>query len=146
MEEKVMYKKILLPTDGSVNAEKGVRHGIKLAKMVNAGVLGVHVIDTSLLDYIKEQKTHEKVKALMRGEGEKMLSMLRELAQKEGIEAKTVLREGRPYSEIVKLAEEEKTDLIAMSPASKSEISKAVLGSVSDKVVSMASCSVIIVK
>jgi len=141
-----MYKKILLPTDGSESAEKGVRHGVKLAKMHSAGVLGVHVIDTTLLDYIKEPKTKEKVREMMRGEGEKMLFRLREIAKNEGVEVKAVLREGYPYREIVKLADEENADLIAMSPASKSEISKAVLGSVSDKVVSLANCSVIIVK
>lgn len=39
-----MYKHILIPTDGSSGAGKGVRAGVRLAKALGARVTGVHVV------------------------------------------------------------------------------------------------------
>ena len=39
-----MYKHILIPTDGSRDAGKGVRAGVRLAKALGAKVTGVHVV------------------------------------------------------------------------------------------------------
>lgn len=38
-----MYKHLLLPTDGSALAAKGVREGVRLAKALGARVTGVYV-------------------------------------------------------------------------------------------------------
>ena len=39
-----MYKHILVPTDGSRLAEKGVKSGVRLAKALSARITGVFVI------------------------------------------------------------------------------------------------------
>jgi nucleotide-binding universal stress UspA family protein len=38
-----MYKRILLPTDGTEFCERAIRHGVDLAKIVGAKVVGVTV-------------------------------------------------------------------------------------------------------
>jgi nucleotide-binding universal stress UspA family protein len=38
-----MYKRILLPTDGTKFCERAIRHGIDLAKIVGASVVAVTV-------------------------------------------------------------------------------------------------------
>ena len=37
-----MYKKILLPTDGSNLSRKAIKQGVQLAKSVNASVIGFY--------------------------------------------------------------------------------------------------------
>jgi nucleotide-binding universal stress UspA family protein len=41
-----MYKRILLPTDGTELCERAIRHGIALAKFAQAKVVGVTAILT----------------------------------------------------------------------------------------------------
>jgi len=44
-----MIKKIFIPVDGSVNGNIAVDYGIYLAKLIEAPLLGIHVIDVSML-------------------------------------------------------------------------------------------------
>ena len=37
-----MYKNILIPTDGSALSRKAAAHGVKLAKLVGASVIGFY--------------------------------------------------------------------------------------------------------
>ncbi len=62
-----------------------------------------------------------------------------------GIKFKKVLLEGNPAEEIVKTAENENVDLIVMSTG-KSRVDKHLLGSISEKVVHSAPCSVLLVR
>ncbi|MBI5095870.1 MAG: universal stress protein [Candidatus Hydrogenedentes bacterium] len=45
-----MIKHILVPTDGSDHAHRGVRYGVALAKRYNATVHGLYVVDVKLLE------------------------------------------------------------------------------------------------
>ena len=45
-----MIKRILVPTDGSEAANRGVRFAISLAKQFNASLHGLHVVDVKLLE------------------------------------------------------------------------------------------------
>ncbi|MBI3898205.1 MAG: universal stress protein [Gammaproteobacteria bacterium] len=40
-----MYKNILIPTDGSELSEKVVGDGVRLAKILNAKIVGIHVLE-----------------------------------------------------------------------------------------------------
>ena len=42
-EVEAIYKHILIPTDGSELSDKAIRHGVALAKAVNAKVTGITV-------------------------------------------------------------------------------------------------------
>lgn len=44
-----MIKKILIPTDGSVNSDIALDYGIYIARKLNAAVNGLHVLDVNLL-------------------------------------------------------------------------------------------------
>ena len=49
-----MLKKILLPTDGSKNAERAGEYAISLADVSGAEIIVLNVIDTSYLDSIPQ--------------------------------------------------------------------------------------------
>ena len=42
-EDEAMYKHILIPTDGSELSNMAIRHGVALAKAVNAKITGIPV-------------------------------------------------------------------------------------------------------
>lgn len=45
-----MFKRIIVPTDGSETAAVGVRYAVALAKRYEAQITGVHVVDVKLLE------------------------------------------------------------------------------------------------
>jgi len=63
-----------------------------------------------------------------------------------GIEAKLLLREGDPANEIVSAAQEGGYDLVVVGHRGLSPVRAFLLGSVSDRVVMHATCSVLVVR
>jgi nucleotide-binding universal stress UspA family protein len=141
-----VYKKILLPTDGSENAQRAVKRGIELAKAVGASVTAVYVIDTSSFVSLPETFVWENVRDLMEEEGKKSLDHAKKVAQKHSVKAKTLIKEGSPSKEIINTAEEEKSDLIILGTAGRTGLDKFFLGSISEKVLRSAPCAVMVIK
>ncbi|MEM3022361.1 MAG: universal stress protein, partial [Candidatus Bathyarchaeia archaeon] len=79
-------------------------------------------------------------------EGEEILRRGMELARSLGAEADQRLKRGIPAEEILRAAEEEKVDLIAIGSRGLSGVKAFLLGSVSDKVSHHAKCPVFIVR
>ncbi|MFQ5800517.1 MAG: universal stress protein [Candidatus Hydrothermarchaeales archaeon] len=141
-----LYKRILLPTDGSVNAEKAVAHGVELAGAIGAEVVALYVVDTSPFVSLPETFIWENTRDLLVGEGKKALGFVERAAKKREVKVKTVIKEGSPSKEIVDTADEEKADLIIMGTAGRSGLDKFFLGSISEKVLRAAHCPVMVVK
>jgi nucleotide-binding universal stress UspA family protein len=140
-----MYKNILIPTDGSDNAETAVKHGIGLAKAVGAKVCGLYVVDTSAFIGVPTEAIWESMKNLLEEEGKKALGAIEKMAEEDGLEYETVLSEGSPYKNIIQTVEEKKNDLIVMGTAGRVGLDRFLLGSVAEKVVRTAPCTVIVV-
>jgi nucleotide-binding universal stress UspA family protein len=145
-----MYKCILIPTDGSEFCERAIRHGIALAKLVQAKVIGVTVtrplhtgtprflIPSSLAAAIHT----ETVKLA----GEK-LAVIEGLAQADGVEVETV-RESHdhPWEAIVNTARGRGCDLIVMASHGRGGLSAVVLGSETYKVLTHSTIPVLVVR
>ncbi len=67
-------------------------------------------------------------------------------ARSEGLAARSALRTGVPYEEIVALAGDERADLIVIGTHGRGGIDRALLGSVADRVVRLAPCPVLTVR
>ncbi len=140
-----MYKNILIPTDGSDTAETAVKHGIGLAKAVGAKVYGLYVIDTSTFIGVPTEAIWENMKGLLEEEGKKTLDEMEKMAKDGGVEHEMILSEGSPYKNILQTAEEKEVDLIMMGTAGRVGLDRFLLGSVAEKVVRTAPCSVTVV-
>jgi nucleotide-binding universal stress UspA family protein len=140
-----MYKKILIPTDGSDTAEIAVKQGIGLAKAVGAKVYGLYVIDTSTFIGVPTEAIWENMKGLLEEEGKNTLSKMEKMAKDSGVEHEMILNEGSPYKNIIQTAEENGVDLIMMGTAGRVGLDRFLLGSVAEKVVRTAPCSVTVV-
>jgi nucleotide-binding universal stress UspA family protein len=109
-------------------------------------VVAVYVIDTSSFVSLPETFMWENVRGLLEEEGKKAIAAVERAAKKHKLRFSSQIREGSPSKEIVNSAAEEKADLIIIGTAGRSGLDKFFLGSVSERVLRSAGCSVMIVK
>ncbi|MEM3462537.1 MAG: universal stress protein [Candidatus Bathyarchaeia archaeon] len=137
-----MFAKILVPIDGSPHADKAIRYAADLSKRYGSRLILLHVIPVRVYAFAEVGAVlSEDVE-----EGEEILRRGMELARSLGAEADQRLRRGIPAEEILRAAEEEKVDLIAIGSRGLSGVKAFLLGSVSDKVSHHAKCPVFIVR
>ncbi len=143
-----MYKRILIPTDGSHRSEEAIEKGILLAKTVGAKVTVLHVVPKTPIyaEYDYTGATYKNFLNELEKFGMVMLMMVDEKYDDSGVEVETKLRKGNPSHEICKEAKEGVYDLIVMANRGLGEIKGYLMGSVSSKVVKYSDCSVLIVK
>jgi nucleotide-binding universal stress UspA family protein len=141
-----MYKKILIPTDGSLLANAAARAGIAFASEVGAEVVGLFVapdymypiyVDTIPSNY-PTQEGHETA---MRKAGEMYLAEMEKGAADAGLVYSSVtLFSDTPAEKIVDTAKDRQCDLIFMGSHGRSGLRQLLLGSVTGKV--LATCDV----
>jgi len=140
-----MYKKILLPTDGSETAKKAGAQGIKLAKSLGAEITGLYVCDVTSFVGIPTHAIIGTMRGLLEDEGKKVLSDLQKTAKKVGVKFNSKMEEGVPYEVIVDTAKELGSDLIVMGTHGRKGLDRLLLGSVTEKVVRTAHCPTLVV-
>lgn len=141
-----MYKRILIPTDGSDTSEKAAEHAVRLAKALGAEVLCLYVIDISAFTGIPTEAIWENMRGLLEEEGKKAVSTIEDMATKNGVKFESVIREGIPAEDIAKTAREKTVDVIVMGTAGRSGLDKFLLGSVTEKVMRTAPCPVLVIR
>ena len=126
-----MYKKILIPLDGSKRAEKIVPHGEELALRFQASVILLQVIDpavdishASLLAPLSDQLVPRKDAA------KSYLDGVKAGLQKKKIETRSIVETGIPLEVICQTAEQEKVDLIALASHGRTGAARLFYGSV----------------
>jgi nucleotide-binding universal stress UspA family protein len=129
-----MYKKMLVPLDGSELAEVVFTYAKELAGRLNLDVVLLHVCTEELRDFAP------MCQAYIDHAAEIIRSQLPEIHKKYGIEpeGKTEVRgevvEGYPPEEILRYAEENKVDFILMATHGRSGIRQWTMGSVAEKI------------
>jgi nucleotide-binding universal stress UspA family protein len=142
-----MLSKILVPVDGSENSFRALEHAIFLStKIQEAQTTVLYIIEDQPSLYIYSPKTMEKVRADYKRESTKILERCKEMANKSGINIHTVLLEGDPASKIIGYSEREKFDIIIIGSRGMGKFKEVILGSVSNKVLHHAKCSVMLVR
>ena len=128
-----MYKKILVPLDGSKRAEMIRPHVRALASRFQAKVVLMMVIEpTALADGCGQTVTsisEEVLKAKIAEAGVYLDGVKAKLHNK-GIDCKTLVAHGPVVETIVSAAESENADLIAMTSHGRGGISRLFYGSV----------------
>jgi nucleotide-binding universal stress UspA family protein len=140
--------RILLATDGSVQAQLAATTAADLAQRTNSelhvATVGAGLPLYELPDY---PARFEDVLREQRRQAEEVLEQQVKSIEESGSAVnETHLREGRAEEEIVELAEEIDAGLIVMGSRGHGRLKRALLGSVSDAVVRHAHCPVTIVR
>jgi nucleotide-binding universal stress UspA family protein len=149
-----MYANILLSTDGSDVAAKGVRHGIALAKALNAKVTIITVTEALPVDYggghasgwIPSQEEFDSHNAACKEHADKVFAEIRPMAEQIGISAEFVhVPNAYPAPAIVETAKSRGCDLIVMASHGRRGLRKLLLGSQTSEVLVNASVPVLVV-
>ena len=146
-----MYRHILIPTDGSALAEKGVSHGLSLAKSVGAKVTSV-IIEAPFNAYdVLPSKLRQMPEVFaqyaeqIKKHASEVLSHVADLAKAAGVSCDTLqIEHYHPYEAIIAAAKDKSCDLIVMASHGRSGISAVLLGSVTIKVLTHTSIPVLV--
>ena len=140
----VLFKKILIPTDGSEYTKAAVRKGLEMAKAAGGEVTALYVVDQTSFINFPMDSTIISVYTLLEKEGEEAMEFVKKEAEALGVKVTTRIEEGSPSRKIVDLSAEH--DLVVMGTLGRTGFSKLLLGSVAERVLRDAHCSVMVVK
>lgn len=138
-----LYKKILLPLDGSKFAEKAVNDAIFIAKSSNAEIILLTVVENSFLVGLPADNTTMEINKLLETEAQKNIDKIKK--HLDDIKTTTIIKEGSPAEAILKTIEKENIDLVIMGSSGKKGFEKFIIGSVTDKVVNSARCKIMVI-
>jgi nucleotide-binding universal stress UspA family protein len=140
-----MYANILLSTDGSDVARKGVKHGIALAKALNAKVTVITVTESPML-YLPTKEDLVSSEAACKERADKALDEARAMAEQIGISAELLhVPDAHPATAIIETAKSKGCDLIVMASHGHRGFRKLLLGSQTTEVVVGGSVPVLVV-
>ena len=149
-----MYANILLSTDGSDVASKGVKHGLSLAKALNAGVTVIAVTESLPVDlgsghaagWNPSQEEFDSHDAACKEGAGKVLDGARAMAEQIGISAEFLhVPNAYPATAIVETAKSRGCDLIVMASHGRRGLRKLLLGSQTSEVLVNGSVPVLVV-
>jgi nucleotide-binding universal stress UspA family protein len=149
-----MYANILLSTDGSDVARKGVEHGITLAKALNAKLTIITVTEALPVDYgsghasgwIPTQDEIDSFDAACKARAGKVLDEARAMSEQIGTPAELLhVPNAHPATAIIETAKSRGCDLIVMASHGRRGLRKLFLGSQTSEVLVDGSVPVLVV-
>jgi nucleotide-binding universal stress UspA family protein len=143
-----VFKKILLPLDGSPFGEAALELTKTLAQVLKSEVILFSVVETVQHIHTIGGPDHfvytEQQVELMKKGAMQYLEKIR--GQFVDDKVTVVLRSGDPAQEIIKLSREENVNMVAMSSHGKSGITRWVMGSISNKVLHAGTTPILLVR
>jgi nucleotide-binding universal stress UspA family protein len=142
-----MYKRILVPLDGSELAKKALDHIEPFAKIFDAEIILFQVVPFMPIYGSPELVTPLIVDEKQKESAEKYLANLSEELKKRGFKVTTMVRTGHQVAvEVIDFTKESGADLIAMCTHGRSGITRWVLGSVAHKVLIRAETPILLIR
>ncbi len=139
-----MYKRILVPLDGSESSAATLKEALKLAKEQGARVHLTHVYER--IKHVVTEGVIDLTPSLRR-QGEQLLAEALTGARKAGVKATTALVEAgsrRIAAAVVEQAAKEGADLIVMGTHGRRGFERLILGSVAEGVARRATVPVLL--
>ena len=147
-----MYKKILVPIDGSPASNLGLYEAIRLAKEQGAKLRLFHLVDeyiaVSSPDGMAFSNTDNLLESLRQG-GKKIIEKAEALARRNGLTPESVMLEsfgGRAADFIVAQARKWRADLIVLGTHGRRGVKRLVMGSDAEQVVRTTPVPVLLVR
>jgi nucleotide-binding universal stress UspA family protein len=137
---------ILVPVDFSKRSRAALTYAVRLARDVDASLVVLHVLDRLLASGRFESSRLRQLKSSSRKEAEEQLQELRSELIESGVRTRLFLRYGPAADVIVAFALKVKADLIIVGSEGRIGLSRMLIGSVAERVVRHASCSVLVVR
>ena len=143
-------KTILFPTDFSEYSDLAKEYALSFAKQYKAKLITIHVLEL-VAEYVNfyvpdTSGTGTELYEAMKKSAMEKLENLFSAEEKSNVQIELMLREGKAFIEILDAAKAQNADLIVISTKGKTGYAHAQFGSVTEKVVRKAHCSVFVAK
>lgn len=159
MKNRPNIKTILYATDLGDNTRPVFRHALALAKLYDAKIIMLHVVEpigetarAVISAYISQDLSEDLLKDTMQSLVVKMKDRLRRFFEEECDDEKVcanvkevVVVAGKPSEEILRVAEEDKADMIVLGKSSRTVRGLRVMGSTARRVSRIAAVPVLVV-
>ncbi|HVP95811.1 universal stress protein [Methanoregula sp.] len=141
-----MFTNILVAIDGSKASDQAIERAVDEAKVWNARLHAIYVVETGLFSSLPSDNTVEIMYRVLENEGNAALEKAKKTAAKNGVALITHLKQGHAGTEIVALAQKEKVDLIISGSHGKSKTDSILLGSVSTYIATHSTVTTMVVR
>ena len=147
-----MYENILIPTDGSETAQVAVDHAVDHAQKYGATLHALYVVDidavnfglgTEQVDRIKQGNFDEMTE--LKDRAESALGVVTDAAAEHDVDVIEEVRVGTPHDVIAGYADANTIDLVVMGSHGRSGVRRALLGSVTERVLRSTDVPVLVV-
>jgi nucleotide-binding universal stress UspA family protein len=141
-----MYKKILVPLDGSPLAEAALPHAEAIAKAEGAEIvlLRIPLVPAAEM-FTREPSIALKIHDEEEAEAEKYINTKMVDLKKHNVKVTALTQDGPVPDTILAVAEETEADMIAMSTHGRTGVKRWLMGSVADRVVHHAHVPVMLI-
>lgn len=146
-----MYRRILVPVDGSNTSDAALREAIKFVSDRNAELRIIHVIEDVVPMWDVELLNINEIREALRQTGGRILAKAEAVARAAGIKAETRLIEATPpgariASTIAAEAKAWPADLIVIGTHGRRGMDHLLMGSVAEGVVRISSVPVLLIR
>jgi nucleotide-binding universal stress UspA family protein len=147
-----MYKRILVPTDGSTLSRKAVKTAVELAASVGAEVVALNVVPRYPTSYFEggisvSDSEVARVEKQWAEQGQALADEVEKAAEKAGVIAKAVtVRSDLVAEAIMAAAKKNKCDLIVMASHGRRGIKRLLLGSETQHVLTHGTIPVLVLR
>jgi len=149
MKMKGVYevKKVMIAIDGSKMADKVLLRGRMVAEQFGCDVLVLTVVKKmQMINFYTGTDLSDRLNKELETSAEKTMELARKMFEGFQGDYQTKITEGDPAEEILQATENEKPDLLVMGSRGLSGFERAMLGSVSLKVLHHVTCDMLIVR
>ncbi len=145
---KMLFTKILVPTDFSESARYALPFAIDLAQKYAASLDILHVVEPIVapVDFAWGTYSYPDIERQLSGYVDETIEKILQEQISEEIDKQSIILHGKPWREIISYAREQSVDLIVMATHGLSGLSHALYGSTAEKVVRKAACPVLVVR
>ncbi|MCI6257871.1 MAG: universal stress protein [Treponema sp.] len=151
---KPLVKNVLVAVNGSEASIHALMYGIILAKQQHINLKAVFVVDTATLKQLTLTKffvadESENYEENLITDGKRCLQYAADLAKQKGVRIETEVRKGAVWAEVIKSADEYKSDLILIGGKeyrSYDSLRHNMVSVARSEIIASAHCSVLVVR
>lgn len=143
-----MYKRILVPIDGSPTSVQGVDEAIRLAKLTGAKIHLVHVLDQ--LPFVTGFEVYSvDIIGILKSAGTEIAKRMQDRVAASGVDVSSFVSDvlpGRVCDVVMEQAEAMRSDLIVLGTHGRRGMSRLLIGSDAEQIVRTSSIPVLLVR
>jgi len=145
----IEFKRIVVATDGSKYSDAAVSEAIGISKRCGSTLTAISVIHSegsTPFDIVHTEMMKQDIAEKELKMAECIIRDCKEASEKEGVSVTGLIYSGKPFETIIETAKEKQADLIVVGTHGRTGISKLLMGSVTERVIGLSDCAVLVVR